>query len=119
MIPTKEHIERAVRVMETAEAGCADSLRAVLIDHYAALEADGWQMIKLEPIETAPTDGSYILLFGPSGYVNTPLRCEVGHYDYKYRPLNPWQTHSDDAFTDGGELPTHWMQLPKPTTDRK
>lgn len=67
----------------------------------------------LNPIETAPKDGRYILLFGPSGYVGTPLRCEVARYDSEYRPLNPWQTHSNDAFTDGGGEPTHWMELPE------
>ena len=69
--------------------------------------------MKLKPISTAPRDGTYILLFGDSGYTTTPLRCEVGHYDPEYRSHNPWQTHSDDAFTDGGELPTHWLPLPE------
>ena len=63
------------------------------------------------PIETAPHDGTYILLAGPSGYRTTPLRVEVGHWDEKYRPLNPWQTFSNDAFTDGGEPATHWRPL--------
>jgi hypothetical protein len=67
---------------------------------------------KLRPISTAPRDGTYVLLFGPSGFTTTPFRCAVGHYDPEYRPLNPWQTHSDDAFTDGGEEPTHWLPLP-------
>lgn len=67
----------------------------------------------LRPIETAPRDGTWILLFGPSGYTTTPLRAAVGHYDPEYRPLNPWQPHSNDAFTDGGKPPTHWMPLPE------
>ncbi len=69
--------------------------------------------IKLRPIETAPRDGRYILLFGDSGYVTTPLRCSVGRYVPDYRPKNPWQTHSNDAFTDDGGLPTHWAPLPE------
>lgn len=69
--------------------------------------------MKLRPIETAPKDGTYIILFGPSGYTTTLWRCEVGHYDPDYRPKNPWQTHSNDAFTDGGEAPTHWLPLPE------
>lgn len=68
--------------------------------------------IKLNPIETAPKDGTYILLFGDSGYNGTPLRAQVGHYDAEYRPLNPWVTHSGDAFTDGGDAPKWWLPLP-------
>lgn len=67
----------------------------------------GWQ-----PIETAPKDGTYVLLAGPSGYMGTPLRVEVCRYDFKYRPLNPWQTYANDAFTDSGPPATHWMPLP-------
>ncbi len=66
----------------------------------------------LHPIETAPKDGTYVLLFGESGYTTTPLRCCVGHYDAEYRPLSPWQTHSNDPFEDGGDPPIYWMELP-------
>lgn len=69
--------------------------------------------MKLLPIETAPKDGTYILLFGPSGYTTTPLRCQVGHWDAEYRPLDPWQTYSNDSFCDSGEAPTHWLPLPE------
>lgn len=65
------------------------------------------------PIATAPRDGTYVLLAGPSGYVTTPLRVEVCKHDAEYRPLNPWVTHSGDHFTDGGAEPTHWMPLPE------
>lgn len=68
---------------------------------------------ELKPIETAPKDGTWILLFGPSGYKTTPLRCEVGRWYPEARPHNPWQTHSNDAFNDGGDEPTHWMELPQ------
>jgi len=70
-------------------------------------------MNKLLPIKTAPKDGTYILLFGDSGYTTTPLRCCVGHWDAEYRPLTPWQTHSNDAFIAGGVEPTHWLPLPE------
>lgn len=69
-------------------------------------------MCNLRKIETAPKDGRYILLFGPSGYTTTPLRCEVCRYDDNYRPLQPWVTHSNDSFEDGGEPATHWQTLP-------
>lgn len=66
-----------------------------------------------QPIETAPKDGTWVLIAGPSGYSTTPLRAEVGRYYPQFRPLNPWQTHADDAFTDGGPGPTHWIPLPE------
>ena len=68
--------------------------------------------MKMYPIETAPKNGRYILLAGPSGYTTTPFRFSACRYDIKYRPLNPWVTHSNDAFTDGGEAATHWCELP-------
>lgn len=64
-------------------------------------------------IDSAPRDGTYILLAGPSGYTTTPLRVEVCRYDPQYRPLQPWVNHADDSFMDGGEAPTLWMPLPK------
>lgn len=67
---------------------------------------------KLQPIGTAPKDGTWILLFAPSGYGTTPLRCEVCRYYPEYRPLQPWQNHANDSFLDGGEAPTHWLPLP-------
>lgn len=66
----------------------------------------------MEPIETAPRDGTYILLFGPSGYVTTPYRCVIGKYDAEYRPLSPWVNHANDSFEDGGPGPTHWAPIP-------
>lgn len=62
-------------------------------------------------IGTAPKDGSFIILFGPSGYAGTPLRAEVGHFVESYNAC-PWRTHSGDAFEDGGLAPTHWLPLP-------
>jgi len=69
-------------------------------------------IVGLHPIETAPKDGSYIILFGPSGYSTTPFRAAICHYDAEYRPLQPWVTHSNDSFEDGGAPATHWTVLP-------
>ncbi len=63
------------------------------------------------PIETAPRDGTYVLLAGPSGYITTPLRAHVGRWGTTYKE-NRWITHSNDDFTDDGEEPTLWMPLP-------
>ena len=46
-----------------------------------------------------------------------PLRVEVCKYDAEYRPLQPWVTHSNDSFMDGGKAPTCWMPLPPTTTN--
>lgn len=69
-------------------------------------------MIKLNPIETAPKDGRFILLAGPSGESSTPLRFEACRYYPEYHPFQPWVNHSNDSFGDGGAAPTHWMELP-------
>jgi len=72
-------------------------------------------MSKWQPIETAPKDGTYILLLGDSGYTTTPHRVAVGCWIEGYRDF--WINHSNDAFTDDGEPPTHWMPLPEPPDD--
>lgn len=77
-------------------------------------EAPQWQ-----PIETAPKDGTWILLRGESGYINRPYRVHVGRWDAKYRPKNPWQTSEATSFEDDGEPPTHWMPVPRWAEVRK
>jgi hypothetical protein len=62
-------------------------------------------------IETAPRDGTFVLLAGPSGYTTTPLRAHVGRWGTTYK-ANRWITHSNDDFTDDGEEPMLWMPLP-------
>lgn len=65
-------------------------------------------------IDSAPKDGTFVLVAGDSGYVTTPLRVEVCKYDAEYRPLNPWVNHAGDAFTDGGAPAKYWMPFPAP-----
>lgn len=67
-------------------------------------------MSEWQPIESAPKDGTFILLAGPSGYRSTPLRVEVCRWVPQYR--HGWQNHAFDSFGDGGHGPTHWMPLP-------
>lgn len=66
----------------------------------------------LLPMDTAPKDGTFVLLFGDSGYKGTPYRCEVCRWRADYRPLAPWQNHCDDSFLDGGGDPVGWLPLP-------
>ena len=60
------------------------------------------------PITTAPRDGTFILVAGPSGYTSTPLRAEVCRWEG-----NGWRNHSHDWFMEGGADATHWMPLPQ------
>ena len=71
----------------------------------------------LRPIETAPKDGTYVLLFGDSGYIGTPLRCEVCKYDAEFRPKQPWVNHAGNSFLDGGAFARFWMPLPEVPND--
>ena len=68
--------------------------------------------MNLQPIKTAPKDGRYILLFGPSGCTTTQFRCHVGRWDPDFHPFHPWQTYADDAFEDDGAPATHWCPIP-------
>jgi len=69
--------------------------------------------MKLKPMDTAPTDGSYLILFAESGYNSTPLRCQVCRYDKNYRPLYPWQTYDNESFLESEEeQPVGWLPLP-------
>lgn len=67
--------------------------------------------MSIQSMNSAPKDGTYILLFGDSGYTTTPYRCEVCRYDAEYRPLQPWVNHANDSFLDGGGEPVGWMPL--------
>ena len=64
---------------------------------------------KWRPINTAPKDGTWILLLGESGYVNRPYRAHVGCWGN-----DRWYQSEGCSFEDDGEPPTHWMSLPEP-----
>ena len=65
------------------------------------------------PISSAPRDGTYIILGGPSGYSTTPILAVVGHWDPEFRPRNPWVCWDSSVFSDysGGD-PCCWRPLP-------
>lgn len=70
-----------------------------------------------QPIDTAPKDGTWILLAGDSGYTTTPSRVAVCRY--MYSPYRSWRDHAGDDFLDGGSEPTHWMpHTPVPLTQK-
>lgn len=64
----------------------------------------------LLPIASAPKDGRFIVVFGPSGYTSIDLRAEV----CKYSPAceDPWRNHANDGFEDGGPAPLYWLPYP-------
>jgi hypothetical protein len=57
---------------------------------------DGWQ-----PIETAPKDGTYVLLATPRGRIADGNFCNYGVWSWPYVMVEP----------------THWMPLPPPPTE--
>lgn len=92
----------------------ANFVRELLADATPSVQAvaagQEWQ-----PIETAPKDGTYIMLGNAAG-------SWVGMYEEVfqsgYRPSNPWQSmmlNNNHMNRIAGKLtPTHWMPLLKP-----
>lgn len=77
--------------------------------------------MNLLPIETAPKDGTWILLFGPSGYKEPELRCVVGSWFEPVRFLESskpyWQTHNGSLFEYDNCPATHWCPIPSVAQD--
>lgn len=62
------------------------------------------------PIETAPKDGTRVLLRSKWG-------VEIAHYDNECVWLGPgghWVTFYNRSDTEEAEHPTHWQPLPSP-----
>ena len=62
----------------------------------------------MHSISTAPLD-RYIILFGPSGYSSVSHRAVIGCWS---DDRGAWVDHANNRFTDGGEEPTHWIDIP-------
>lgn len=69
-----------------------------------------------QPIETAPKNGSWVLLRAPSGYTGRPYMVAVAHYEKDREPHTPWQMSETGTFEEYGCTPTHWMPLPDKET---
>lgn len=77
-----------------------------LLDRIEALQsAQAWR-----PIESAPTDGTKVLQFGP--------RRDGGHY---YETGGYWVAGKcwPVQFMDEHKPPTHWLPLPAPPLEAK
>lgn len=71
-----------------------------------------------QPIETAPKDGTPVIL-----YLRAPWsRVEMAQW---YEPWKSWQANiyemieGDEVLGIGSAIPTHWMLLPAPPTPTK
>jgi hypothetical protein len=75
-------------------------------------------MMKWQPIETAPKDGTRVILFRPTARSWAQIitgKFNLDIYASKMRPY--WDT--DIAILEGksatrSNAPTHWMPLPEP-----
>lgn len=74
-------------------------------------------MSEWQPIETAPKDGTYVLV-GNAGGAWVAGYCAT--YQSGFSPANPWLSlflNHDHIKAKAGErrsfVPTHWMPLPK------
>jgi hypothetical protein len=69
------------------------------------------ELYSWKPIETAPKDGTPVLV-AAAGCPWHPMLC---HFEGSWGSLNP-----DMSFTALADQPTHWMPLPEPpATDDK
>lgn len=68
-----------------------------------------------QPIETAPTDGTRVLLYSP----DPPGSIDVGHWSHYCYVTHPrrgaWIIYENRSDTIE-LLPTHWMPLPESPT---
>lgn len=89
--------------------------RAVLAEREACAKARDWQ-----PIETAPKDGTAVLVYPGtwSGRSASIAKWESDKYAKKPRPF--WRRDDDmGRVTISRERsPTHWMPLPPPMLDK-
>jgi len=76
-----------------------EAFRRLVIAILSATE--NWQ-----PIETAPKDGTYVLVYGYRSHVDGSVMHVV-----RWTKGDGWAADGDDL---GEQKPTHWMPLPPP-----
>jgi hypothetical protein len=69
--------------------------------------------LDLRPMASAPKDGTFIYLYGGSGYVTFPFRVVIGRWVKAYRDY--WIDIEGDNFSDAGDArdPLFWSPIPK------
>lgn len=60
--------------------------------------------MKWQPIESAPTDGTRVLVFDPAA----EEKITIDYYGYVTKDSDGWPTYGWDG------SPTHWISLPEP-----
>jgi len=76
------------------------------LENVEAMLARADQVSQWEPIETAPKDGTWVLIW--CGWVGHPRSSAFEHGSWQNLP---WIANSKDY------NPTHWMPLPAPPTE--
>ena len=61
-----------------------------------------------QPIETAPKDGTWILIFRSTPHTNMELGCALVYWDDHFTCWHDGEYHSDHYD------PSHWVPLPEP-----
>ena len=64
-----------------------------------------------KPIETAPKDGTLILVKGNSGYMTHRTFIQTAYYDAAFRPLDPWIDVTTTCLSYCGYVPLYWTEL--------
>lgn len=88
------------------------ALRAAVEALAASAQPAGWR-----PIETAPKDGTHVLVWPPTwNGLSSCARWDADEYAKRPRPL--WRRNDDlgRVLVSRGTAPTHWMPLPAPPT---
>jgi hypothetical protein len=67
-----------------------------------------------QPIETAPKDGTLVLLYFPGGCFSNDGNVCVGFWSTD--GSDDWFSRECDSnsMTELGDFPTHWMPIPEP-----
>jgi hypothetical protein len=80
-------------------------------------------IMEWQPIETAPKDGTEVLLF----YPRYRQGIFIGHFDVSVHMSHGKETYRSEKWWNGGyggmfgkePEPTHWMPLPSPPRDTR
>ena len=93
-----------------------DGPRQQARDAIAALQALGWRPpIQWQPIETAPTDGTVILVYRrDQGRFCAHYVAPADIIDSDDCKPQWFSTHGDSLDASNGTMPTHWQPLPAP-----
>lgn len=104
MTDLRERVARAICGAHTCSEGTWSFFGPEADAAIAAILPPRWM-----PIETAPRDGTDVLLFGPAPYGRPRPPLVAGWYDKGVIP--GWYSY-DEIEAELDMAPTHWMSLP-------